>query len=124
MTIAYTCIIICIFIPFFLAGYSKKYSTIKYDNNLARNHVSQLSGKSLNAYNAEQNCYESFPPFAAAVVIAHQLGHDQSIIDLLAVTFVICRLLYVLLYINDHGTLRSVAWTLGFISMVSLFFIG
>ena len=124
MTIGYVCLLICMLLPIFWAGVSKYgYGDIKYDNESPRDHLSSLSGKAKNAYNAEQNCYETFPAFAAAVIIAHQIGNDQFIINMLCVVFLLTRILHGYFYITNKGSLRSIVFVLGLITIIRLFFV-
>ena len=123
MTIAFYCIIFSMFIPVYLAGVSKS-SKVKYNNESPRDHISELRGKAKNAYSAEQNCYESFPAFFAAVIAAHWMGNDQITIDILSIIFVLSRILYATFYLTNQGTLRSVSWVVGFGSTIALFFAG
>lgn len=124
MTIAYICLLICMLLPIFWAGVSKYgFNDIKYNNESPRDHISSLSGKAKNAYNAEQNCYETFPAFAAAVIVAHQLGNDQSMIDLLCVVFLLSRILHGLFYIINRGSMRSIVYLIGLSSNIWLFFV-
>jgi len=110
-------------LPIFWAGVSKYgFSEVKYDNESPRDHLSALSGKAKNAYNAEQNCYETFPAFAAAVIISHQIGSDQSMIDLLCVVFLLSRILHGYFYITSKGSLRSIVFVTGLIANIWLFF--
>ena len=78
MTIALYCVVFGLLIPLVLASISKKNSDAHYSNESPRDHITQLSGKAKNAYNAEQNHYETFPMFAIAVVVAHWL--NQSLV--------------------------------------------
>ncbi len=124
MTIGYMCLLICMLLPIFWAGVSKYgYGDIKYDNESPRDHLSSLSGKAKNAYNAEQNCYETFPAFAAAVIIAHQIGNDQFMINMLCVVFLLTRILHGYFYITNKGSLRSIVFVLGLIANICLFFV-
>ena len=123
MTIAFYSIIFCMFIPAYLAGVAKS-SKVRYDNESPRDHISELTGKARNAHSAEQNCYESFPAFFAAVIAAHWMGNDQLTIDILAIIFVLSRVLHATFYLTNKGTLRSVAWVAGFASTIALFFAG
>ena len=122
MTIAFYCVVIGLFIPVILAGISKKNSG--YNNDSPRDHIAHLNGKAKNAYNAEQNHYENFSVFAIAVVVAHWLGHDQAVIDLLAIIFIIARVLHATFYITNNGSLRSLSYTIGFACTIALFFAG
>ena len=124
MTIAFYCVVFGLFIPVILAGISKKNTAVRYDNESPRDHIAHLSGKAKNAYNAEQNHYENFSIFAVAVLTAHWLGHDQSVINLLAIIFVVSRMLHATFYITNNGTLRSVSYTIGFACTIALFFAG
>ena len=124
MTIGYMCLLICMLLPIFWAGVSKYgYGDIKYDNASPRDHLSSLSGKAKNAYNAEQNCYETFPAFAAAVIIAHQIGNDQFMLNMLCVVFLLTRILHGYFYITNKGSLRSIVFVLGLIANIWLFFV-
>jgi len=76
------------------------------------------------AHWAHLNSFEAFPPFAAAVLIAQQLGAAQGRIDLLAIAFVVLRVLYGICYLADQATLRSLVWAAGFACTVALFVIG
>ncbi|HVS12603.1 MAG TPA: MAPEG family protein [Thermoanaerobaculia bacterium] len=73
------------------------------------------------AHLAQLNAFESFPPFAAAVLIAQQVGASQAPIDGLALGFVGARLLYGICYLSDQPSLRSVAWQIGMLCIVGLF---
>ena len=124
MTIGYMCLLICMLLPIFWAGVSKYgYGDIKYDNESPRDHLSSLSGKAKNAYNAEQNCYETFPAFAAAVIIAHQIGNDQFMINMLCLVFLLTRILHGYFYITNKGSLRSTVFVLGLITNIWIFLV-
>ena len=124
MTIAFYCVVVGLFIPVILAGISKKSIAVRYNNESPRDHIAHLSGKEKNAYNAEQNHYETFPMFAIAVLAAHWLNHDQSIIDLLAITFIIARVFHAIFYITNNGSLRSLSFMIGLACTIALFFAG
>lgn len=78
----------------------------------------------LRAHWAHQNSFEAFPPFAAAVLVAEQLGAAQARIDLLAGAFIVLRLAYGVCYLADRATLRSVVWAGAMACTVALFVIG
>ena len=109
--------------PIVLAGISKKGSEISVNNNDPRDHIRHLKEKAKYAYGAEQNCYESFPPFAIAVLVAHLTGGTQLTIDILAGLYIVSRLMYIVFYIQGKGTLRSVTYMIGLIATISLFFV-
>jgi len=124
MTFAYACIVIAIIMPIILAGISKKESEVTVNNNDPRDHIKHLKKRAKYAYGAEQNCYESFPPFAIAVVVAHLMGGTQLTVDILAGLYIFSRLMYIVFYIQGKGMLRSATYMVGLIATISLFFVG
>lgn len=73
MTLAYTCVLIAIIMPLVWAMYCKTphFKANDYDNNSPRPMLDKLEGRYQRANWAQQNSYESLPPFLAAVIIAH-----------------------------------------------------
>jgi len=92
-----------------------------YDNHQPRIFLAKLTGWQQRANWAQVNAYEAFPPFAAAVIIAHLVGVNQILIDTLAGIFLCARVLHGIMYILDKATLRSLVWTVGFLCVVGLF---
>lgn len=71
---------------------------------------------------AQQNGFEAFAPFAAAVLTAHATGNaEQSTINTLAGLFILFRLAFIWCYIADKATMRSLMWAGGFACTVGLF---
>jgi uncharacterized MAPEG superfamily protein len=83
MTFAYWCIPIAMFLPLVWAGTAKMGAT-DYDNSRPREWMARQAGRAQRANWAQQNSYEAFPPFAAAVIVAHLTGSVQMTIDVLA----------------------------------------
>ncbi len=123
MTIAYVCIVIMFLIPLVSSAYAK-FSAQGYDNSKPREFLANLEGKAKRAYYAQLNSQENFAPFAAGVIVAHQLHARQPTIDILAVSFILMRILYVIFYVQDRHVLRSTVWFSGFFITIALFFIG
>lgn len=121
MTIAYWCIFITAVVPYVFTGIAKVKAGRRYDNHDPRAFLAASKGLSARADNAQHNSFEAFPAFAAAVIIAHQVGLDQSVIDTLAVVFVASRALYGYCYLTDRPSLRSLVWVVGLFSMMALF---
>ncbi len=92
-----------------------------YDNANPRLWRRGLTGRLQRAASAEDNAYEAFPPFAAAVIIAHYAGVEQPIADTLAGLFIAMRILHGIFYIGDKDLFRSLSWVIGFFSVVGLF---
>jgi len=120
MTTAYWCVLIAAIIPMLMSMLAKAGGT-GFDNHAVRTYLDAQTGWRQRANWAQQNGYEAFPPFAAAVIIAHQAGADQSMVNVLAVSFIVFRLLYGAIYIANLATLRSLVWTAGFACVVGLF---
>jgi uncharacterized MAPEG superfamily protein len=120
MAIAYTCLLIAALMPLFLAGYAK-FSVKGYDNTNPREFLAKLEGKGKRANSAQQNAFEAFGAFAAGVIIAHLSGVDTGLISLLAVLFVIFRIIYSFCYVLDKASLRSGFWFAAFLCTISLF---
>jgi uncharacterized MAPEG superfamily protein len=74
------------------------------------------------ALGAHQNGIEAFPFFAVAVLLAEFRTGPQRLIDELAVLFLIVRIAYVLTYLGDRPTLRSILWSIGFAINLAIFF--
>ena len=75
------------------------------------------------ALGAHQNGIETFPFFAVAVLLAEFRGGPQRYINELAVLFLIVRVAYVLTYVGNRPSLRSILWALGFLINVAIFFL-
>lgn len=120
MSIAHWMILAAAVLPLVFAGIAKGGGEA-FDNRRPREWLAAQEGWRRRAHWAQQNSYEAFPPFAAAVLVAEQVGAAQVAVDALAVLFVGLRLVYGALYIADLSTLRSLAWTAGLACVVGLF---
>jgi uncharacterized MAPEG superfamily protein len=96
----------------------------RYDNRNPRDQQARLQGWGRRALAAHQNSFEAFAPFAAAVLIAHASGADPAWSSRLALGFIAARTLYVVLYISDLPSLRSMVWGVGALCSGSLFILG
>ena len=120
MTIAFACILFMGILPIICAGIAKK-GFEGYDNSRPREWLAKQTGFRARANAAQANTFESLPLFFAAVIIASFANGSQGRIDILAVAFVIARCLFVVCYLLDWPTLRTIAWTLGFASVLAIF---
>lgn len=121
MTIAYACVLFMGLLPYVAAGIAKK-GFEGYDNALPRQWLAKQTGFRARANAAQANLFESLPLFFAAVIIASIANAPQARIDLLALGFVAARIAYLICYVANWPTTRSIVWTLGIICVVSLFF--
>lgn len=92
-----------------------------YDNRHPRAQEGSLTGWGARSVAAHLNGFETFAPFAAAVLVAHISGASTGLVDLLAVAFVVSRIFYVGLYLADLAALRSTVWSIGWIVTLVLF---
>jgi len=120
MTIAYWCVLIAAFLPILSTGVAK-FSGPGFNNSRPRDFQAGLSGFRQRAHWAHLNAFEAFPPFAAATIIAHQLGLTQSTLDYLAIGFIVARVAYFICYVTNQATLRSLAWGIATGCWVAMF---
>jgi uncharacterized MAPEG superfamily protein len=121
MTIAYFCVLIMGILPYVATGIAKK-GWEGYDNGLPRQWLAKQTGFRARANAAQANLFESLPFFFAAVIIASISNAPQDRIDILAVGFVLARIAYLICYVANWPTTRSIVWLIGIICVISLFF--
>lgn len=93
----------------------------RFDNSRPRD-PAFMRTPSQRALGAHQNGIETFPFFAFAVLLAEYRDSPQRLIDELAALFLIVRLAYVLTYLGNRPTLRSILWSIGFAINLGIFF--
>ena len=124
MTFAYWMVLLAALMPYFCALYAKKAGGFDFtrDNADPRAFLAKTEGVAARANAAQQNGFESFAPFAAAVIIAHATGGAaQGTINFWAFVFIAARAAYIWCYINDKPYLRSLSWAVGLLCIVCLF---
>ena len=109
-TVAYWCILIAVLLPIACAMLAKRGSFKRSDNHNPRAWLANQTSWRARANAAQANSYEVLPFFIGAVIIAHQLHAPQTRLDILAFLFIFTRLVYILLYLADMATARSLAW--------------
>jgi len=109
MHTALLCVLIAGLLPYLYTGVAKVAGP-RYDNRDVRGWQARLAGLPYRANAAHLNSFESFPLFAAAVLAAMATGADASRVKLLAIGFVVLRLVYGVVYLMDLATLRSLVW--------------
>ena len=121
MTIAYACILFMGLFPYVAAGIAKK-GFEGYDNSMPRQWLAKQTGFRARANAAQANLFESLPFFFAAVIIAHIANAPQARIDFLAIGFVVARIAYLVCYVANWPTTRSMVWLAGIACVVAMFF--
>lgn len=118
MTVAYWCVLMIIFYPLLLACAAKSGG---FDNHRPRESLAALTGWRQRANWAQSNALEAIAPFAAAVIIGHQLELRQVVLDSLAIGFVGLRTLHAIFYLADLALLRSLSYLGGLVCIVAIF---
>jgi uncharacterized MAPEG superfamily protein len=95
----------------------------RFDNSKPRDPAFFEDPIAARALGAHQNGIEAFPFFAIAVLLAEFRGGPQRYVNELAVLFVIVRIAYVLTYLGNRPTLRSILWNIGFVINCAIFFL-
>jgi len=85
-----------------------------YDNSSPRTQQNNLSDWGARAVAAHQNQIESFPLFAAGILVAVVSGVDPTTAGYLGVAYLISRLIFIYAYVKDIATFRSMVWIVGF----------
>jgi uncharacterized MAPEG superfamily protein len=120
VTIAFWCVLAAALMPYVWAVAAKG-SMPNFDNNAPRPFLESLDGWGQRANWAQMNAFEAFPAFAAAVLIGSVVGNiEQAMLNMLAVLFIVCRVLHGVFYITDKAVLRSIVWFAGISSWVAI----
>ncbi|MBU3607821.1 MAPEG family protein [Polynucleobacter nymphae] len=120
MTIAYACLLFMGLFPYVAAGIAKK-GFENYDNSMPRQWLAKQTGFRARANAAQANLFESLPLFFAAVIIASINNAPQTRIDLLALGFVAARIAFLICYLADWPTTRTIVWSIGLICVIAIF---
>ena len=120
MTIAYACLLFMGLFPYVAAGIAKK-GFENYDNSMPRHWLAKQTGFRARANAAQANLFESLPLFFAAVIIASINNAPQTRIDLLALGFVAARIAFLICYLANWPTTRTIVWSIGLICVIAIF---
>ncbi len=121
MPIAFWCVLLAGLMPVLTVGIAKAGSRGGFDNHDPRAWLEKQSGRARRADMAHRNHFEAFPFFAAAVLSATYLSAPQARIDELAMVFIAVRILYTVCYLTDRATLRTLCWTIGYLTVIGIF---
>ena len=126
MTILLICLFIATALPILAKAPLAKAQNSQqggYDNRNPREQQATLSGFGARAKAAHENSFEAlimFIPGLLAVIVTGNTGQTPQI---LAITFVVARILYLISYYIDQHALRSFFWFVGFLSSLALILI-
>lgn len=107
-------------LPIVCAGIAK-WGAGSYDNHNPRAWMAQQQGRRARANAAQQNGFEAFPFFAAAVALALFRSVDATTVAMCDWFFIAMRIAYIYCYVSDRATLRSIVWILGLASVIWLY---
>lgn len=112
MTTAYWCVLVAGILPFVWTSTAKAVGGgfSPRNNRNPRDFLESLNGLAKRAHWAQLNAFEAFPLFAAAVIIAHLNNAPQARIDMLAVAYIVLRVLHGVCYLTDKASPRSLVW--------------
>jgi uncharacterized MAPEG superfamily protein len=122
MTIAEWCVFGAVVLYLLTLVPVKAIGRRQFDNSKPRDPAFYDDPIRSRALGAHVNGIETFPFFAAAVLLAEFRASPQNLIDELAMLFLIVRIAYVLTYLGDRPTLRSILWSIGFAINLGIFF--
>ena len=123
MTVAEWCVFGSVILYLLTIAPFKVLSARRFDNSKPRDPAFYDDPIRSRALGAHQNGIEIFPFFAVAVLLAEFRGAPQNLINELAILFLIVRGAYVLTYLGDRPTLRTILWNIGFLINTAIFFL-
>ena len=117
MTTLIICLFIAILFPYLLkmvvAYFMQKEG--RYDNHYPRAQQARLQGMGARAVAAHQNSFESLLVFATAALTAMTTKHLGITIQILAMIYIVSRVIYYYCYLMDMASSRSTAWFVGYV---------
>jgi uncharacterized MAPEG superfamily protein len=124
MTTPFWCILIASLLPYVWSGAAVRARADQFgqvDNKLPRAQQAQLTGWGARAVGASANAFETFPFFAAAVIVAHIAGADPGWSATWSLVYVAARILHGLCYVGDIDRARSLLFGVGQVCGFALF---
>jgi len=123
--LSYYCLLIAGILPYLYTMIAKWGIFGLAENHDARAFHSNLEGYRRRATSTQLNSFEGFPLFAVGVLVAHQRSEAPDLfwLNTLALSYIIFRLLYGWAYLSDRAELRTLVWSMGFISACALYFV-
>ena len=92
-----------------------------FDNHHPREWLARQTGFRARANAAHHNAFEAFPFFAAAVVLGLFMSMDQSVLDRYCLVFVAARVLYLVTYLANWASLRTLCWVVAYASCLAIY---
>ena len=105
----------------FICAIVAKWGGRGYDNHNPREWLAHQDGYRARANAAQQNSFEAFPFFAVGVVLAALGGADGDAMEIASWVFVAARVAYIVGYVKDLATMRSLMWLVGWVATIYLY---
>ncbi|EHL30630.1 MAPEG family protein [Legionella drancourtii] len=116
------CLFVAVLLPYLLkmvVGYFMQKESV-YDNHHPRTQQARLVGIGARAVAAHQNGFESLLVFATAALTALATNHVGVMVQVLAVVYIVSRIIYNVFYLQDLASLRSLTWFVGFLCCLAI----
>ncbi|CAI2176054.1 17889_t:CDS:2 [Funneliformis geosporum] len=125
--------VVVAYYPHFIKGYLVSRQTGKWNNISPRDNVIKAEKqmtqdvwrKAKRCESAHQNGLETFPIFACSVIVANMAGVPFSTINFLSTSYVISRVIYNFIYMNNESAgvagLRTLTWSVSMGISLSLY---
>ena len=123
MTIAEWCLFGAVMLYLGTVAPAKAFGHREFNNAAPRNAGFYEHPVRSRALGAHINGIETFPFFAVAVLLAEFRQAPQLWVDSLATAFLVTRVAFVLAYVGDKPTTRTVLWNAAFAFNLGIFFL-
>jgi uncharacterized MAPEG superfamily protein len=110
-------------LPYISTSIAKAGAFSSRDNGRTRDWQNELSGWRQRAHWSQLNGFEGYPLFAAAVICAIVLAPDSAIALQVAWGYIAFRVAFIVCFLTDRPSLRSLVWFGGLGSCIGLFVI-
>jgi uncharacterized MAPEG superfamily protein len=124
MTTPLWCLFVAVLLPYVWAGVAGKTRKEQFgtlESRTPRVQQSQTLDRAARAQGAHLNSFEALAYFTPAVLVAHLTRANATHVTILAVLFVVCRILHGVFYVADVPTLRTMCFAIGLLSSLGMF---
>lgn len=126
MIVPFGCVLLASLLPYTWSWVALRARIVQFgafDNRLPRPEQARLEGWGHRSVAASANGFESFPLFAAVVLMVAFAGAGSTLVSGLCVGYVVLRLAHGIAYLADQHVLRSLVFVLAQMVCLALFLI-
>lgn len=123
MTLAEWCLLGAIMLALLTLAPVKPLAGREFDNSNPRDPEFYSRPLRRRVLGAHLNGMETFPFFAVSVLLAEFKHAPQTWIDALSTAFLLTRIGFVVAYVGDRATLRTILWNMAMAFNLGLFFL-